>query len=539
MFAELSPAAKRRGLSASQLQELARQSGLELCLFQKDAFQSIEKKSSKGELGRFHVGTRSDAQLTVTIAKDGLSATLDLEPACGGAPVSPKGLEAELSGKGIVSRCVDKKCLKDLLTELKQNPKLQQRVIANAIDPVQGSDASFEVLVQHCTQIRPKEIEAGRVDQKDIRDFIVVEPGTPLMRRHPPGEGVPGTTVTGSPIAAKGGADRAFEKKLDGVNRDEDNPDLLVAEIKGIPFFTDNGVKVEPVLTLKNVDVSTGNVDFDGTINITGGIDSDFAVKASGDIMVKGLVERSSLIAGRNIVIGGGVLGDVEDHEPSLTSTTRLQAEEIISAKFISNTYIESKGDLNIKEYILNSEINIRGVANLGQEGGEGRLLGGHLHAERGVNANILGSDGYIKTKVSAGCAPELRETLAKQMSERTRRGNECFQLQGILEKLVQSGNIERVGKIALAKNQKIQNTITALQTKVEELDLTINEIEQRVESVLSVAVKSEKQVYPGVIINVDNGAHQTEYFCERETGKLSVGGEPEENKEPKGKSDE
>jgi uncharacterized protein (DUF342 family) len=530
VFAELNPSSSGLVLNVSQLQQLARQSGLDLGLFQADAFQAIEEKASKGELGRLHVGNTKDAQLSVTVAKDGLSATLDLEPACGGAVISGKILETELASKGIVSRCVDKDILKTLLTDLKQNPKIHQRVIAEAIPPQKGADSSFEPLLDHCTEIRPRETNAGAVDQKHIRDFIVVEPGTPLMKRHPPAEGIPGTTVVGAPIPAERGAERKFGKKLEGVRYDPNDPNVLLADIKGLPVFSDDGVLVDPNLILKSIDISTGNVDFDGTITVTGSIQGDFTVKATGDILVKGLVERSALIAGRSIVINGGVLGDTDDHEPSVNSSTRLKAEETISAKFISNAYVEAKGDLQVKEYILNSEIKLQGALKLGQEGGEGRLLGGHVHAERGAIVNVMGSGAYVKTEVSAGCDPGMKEKRAKHMRERARREDECLQLQGILDQIIQSGNVERVGKIALGKGQKIQNTIISLQAKVTTLNQNIAEIESRLNSVADVSVVCAKRIYPGAIIRVDNGLHQSDYLCESETGHLSVGGEPQSN---------
>ena len=76
------------------------------------------------------------------------------------------------------------------------------------------------------------------------------------------------------------GHDDPYSVKLEGVEIDPTDPDLLKSKIDGCPTLLENGVRVEPVYTIRNVDLHSGNIDFLGTVIVTGGILSGMTVKA-------------------------------------------------------------------------------------------------------------------------------------------------------------------------------------------------------------------------------------------------------------------
>ena len=526
VFAELSKSSNTSPLGKLQLELLLNQDGLNQYQYDDGVLDTLVTQIAKGEIGRFHIGNRTDAQIQLDISSDKLLATLNVIPAMGGKVISPSLLESTLSSNRVVSQCVKRATLTSLLKDLKENRAIQQLEIAQATAPKGGEPARFESLLKEGKDLLPKEDDSGVVDLKNLRDYITVEPGTPLMRRFPALEGKPGVNVIGGTTTLEPGTNLDFDLKLEGSELDASDSNLLISSIKGIPVVMPNGVKVDPVLSIKNVDHATGNVNFDGAILIGGNVTSGFSVECSGHIQVKGLVEHASLVSGGNIDIGGGVVGDSDASQPGEEFSASLKAAGDISAKFINSAYLEAAGNLSVKEYVLSSQVKILGELQLGQEGGKGRLLGGHTHAERGVIANILGSEAYVKTEITAGCDPLLQDTLEKLVSSHSRRDHESKQLKEILNGIIISGETEQVGKVVLAKSQKIEAAVSAIEQKVALLEAEISAIEARVESFNEVTVQGKKRVYPGVNVQVNNGLKQTNYECETESPALTIGNE-------------
>ena len=75
-----------------------------------------------------------------------------------------------------------------------------------------------------------------------------------------------------------------------------------------------------------NLDMSMGNIDFNGDVNITGSVRSGVTVHAMGSIYVGGFVEGATLIAGKDIVLKDGV---------NTKNSGKIEAGEIYQADFL------------------------------------------------------------------------------------------------------------------------------------------------------------------------------------------------------------
>src|SRR6185436_13597582 len=109
-------------------------------------------------------------------------------------------------------------------------------------------------------------------------------------------------------------------------------PNLLRALHGGQPVHTGNAVTVEKVLSLKNVSMATGNISFDGTVEVAGDVHPGMKLHASGDIVVKGIVEGAQLNAGGSIHVAGGVVAHAVVH-----------AGSSVSARFVENASIHAE----------------------------------------------------------------------------------------------------------------------------------------------------------------------------------------------------
>ncbi|NKB99573.1 MAG: DUF342 domain-containing protein [Pseudomonadales bacterium] len=288
--------------------------------FRDGALDDLVTKIETGEHGSFEVAQRLDATVSIDVAEDLMSATISSTKPYGGAEMNQGVFETCIASAGIDSDLCDESTVREVL----EGKVVVDRVLAAGVEPEQGADAYFEPLVEGIVRRAPRSDEIGNVDQYDLTDFVV-EAGAELMRRHPQTLGVSGSTVTGVSIPATPGADVPFFSDLVAAVISDTDPNVLIAEIKGHPIATSNSVRVDPMLKVKDVDLRSGNIEFDGSVEIAGDVRSGVTIDATGDVFVKGVVEAATIIAGNDLLIASGIFKQGDDKSDG-EATTRLTA---------------------------------------------------------------------------------------------------------------------------------------------------------------------------------------------------------------------
>lgn len=379
-----------------------------------DLLRPVVLAASKGQDGCHVIAEQRDARLELIVGSDRLSLLARSERAWGGRMLDEAFIWSRLRELGVPARCV----LPDAIAQLLTGADLTLE-LAHAQLPEAGRDSRFEPLVDACKDVALQEDEQGRVDFYESHEFVVVDAGVPLMRRMPPTPGKMGIDVCGTVLSPEPGKVLPFGKEMVGARISPGDPDLLVAEIKGHPVVMANCVAVDPILRLKNVGLATGNISFDGSVEIAGDVAPGLSVQATGDIVIRGMVEKARITARRNLVIQGGVMGDDlgRDGDGELILRTRLRAGGDISAKFISLAEVVAGKTLRVREYVMQCHLSAGEGILLGQGGGRGSLIGGRARAGVSLVANILGSDAYVFTEVRIG-----RESFKRRWLDRLKQ---------------------------------------------------------------------------------------------------------------------
>lgn len=168
-------------------------------------------------------------------------------------------------------------------------------------------------------------------------------------------------------------------------------------------------VFVDDLLELENVDVSTGDIEYDGSILIRGNVFSGYSVKATGDIEIKGVVEGAMVESEGNISIARGMNG---------MSKGRLKARGHVVSKYLENAQVFAGGYV-AAEAILHSQIYAGSEIEV--TGRKGFITGGKVMASKRIAVKTLGSAMGASTVVTVGVNPELKmrqAELLKQMQE-------------------------------------------------------------------------------------------------------------------------
>jgi uncharacterized protein (DUF342 family) len=449
------------------------------------------------------IATCGHAVLEIRVAEDAMAAEAAIQAAAGGKHLEATDVVLALREEGICHGLVMRDIADLVRTARDAEPGSRvTRRVAQGRAPVHGENARLEPLAPTLEdrELRPKEREDGSVDLRDLGGFAVVQPGTPLLRRQPPEAGRDGLNVRGQAVPFRPGQDLALQPG-EGAEIDATDRDLVRAARQGIPRRLDDGIGVDPVLHLERVDLSTGNIDFEGTVLVTGDVTEDMKVRASGDVCVGGLVESALIEAGGSIIVDKGIIGHRHaGKDPSTRGfSVRLVAHRDIRATYAQNAELESGRSVRITKYLYHSRVSARDMVWIGRDKKpDGRLVGGMVSAGSTVHAGVIGMPSGTPTRIDfSRVVAELRS-----QSEDLRR--ELEQLEGEREKL--HTLYERFQRVDTdpTKIQRIQATLGVYDRRAAAHKDALSAGLRREKEVLSgIALRALETLFPGVGVRV------------------------------------
>ncbi|MDO9046962.1 MAG: FapA family protein [Methylobacter sp.] len=411
LLAVYEPGGDKVTLEAAAIREmLARQNLSDLFLDEKALSRLIQAYNNSNAGFILEIGERRDGEFIIKVSDDKMTARLTMTPAYGGAPVTLEQIRQSLKEKGIVSGLIT---IAEIEAVLKEG-QATDYLIAQGTPAVPGLDTQFHSLVPEMQERRPQINERGIADFRDLGNLILVKQGDPLMRRTLATEGKKGKNILGQILIPKPSQNTPFTSELKGSMFDPDDNDLLLSAIIGQPLLIPNGVMVSPTITVPQVNISSGNLSFDGTINILGDVMEGMKVYALNDIFVGGTVEAAEMEAGGNISIKGGVIGNSDSSGAStLSMGGKISCKGSVSARFAKYVSIEAGTSIVIEEYSMNNQLTAMNQILVGKPGGKkGLIIGGSARAMMLIQAVSIGSDAGIKTYIQAGLNPHTQEQL-------------------------------------------------------------------------------------------------------------------------------
>lgn len=445
--------------------------------------------------------TVKDARAVITLSPDEMYAYLEIEPALGGKTLERKDIEAALAAAG-VTYGIDWERVEAALAE-QDSPT--RHIIAQGKPPVDGRDAYIDYRFNIEKERRPVELEDGRVDFYNIQMVQNVTPGQVLAVKIPAQEGVPGLTVTGKAVPPKGGKDVHLPK---GKNTEISEDGMqLVATVAGQVVKAGEKIHVLPIYEVHgDVDFTTGNIDFVGSVVVQGNVKSGFTIRAQGNIEIRGSVEAATLIADGDVIIQRGMQGG---------DRGQIMAGRNIVARFLEHAQAQAGEEVRVEEAIMYSQI--QAGKKIEVTGKRGRIVGGLLRAGDLVRAKVIGSKLATKTEIEVGLRPEIREELGKVKAALAEKEKQLDQLNKALNTLK---NALAGGKVFTpeekARLQKIITTHAIYRDEVLGLRRRKEQLEGYITGDVRGRVEATETIYPGVKITIG----QASYLVKDEVAK-------------------
>jgi len=471
---------------------------------------SILKPLQQHQTGRefrYQVLKRKDAVIEIKIDPDEMSASAEVTTAIGGKNLTAKDILDSAQATG-VKKGFEKKGILHLVQASAIEPAgtLIKAVIANGKLPINGSDARVQPLVQ-CAQdriLRPKEREDGSVDMKDLGDIICVRIGEPLAQVVPLTPGVDGFTVKGVALTPNPGEDIAFTVG-EGTRINPKNKNILISTSVGLPRSINNGIAIDEVYKLKNVDATTGHVNFEGSVIVDGDVCEGMKVEAKGDITIGGAVESAFLKAGGDITVLGGIIGKKQEAEDLSTSdlvmSANLKADGNIFSKYCQYADVSCK-KFTVSNQLMHSIINVTDRLWVGsEEKADGKLIAGYINAVNSVHAGTIGA--------TAGSATTITfEHKIKEYKQKISEVDEQLKIETIKAQEVKA-TTQKIkslpkGKVPPEMIKKIISTYEHHARKVNEFHIEKEIIESQVKTYMNeIVIEATERIYHGVKFNI------------------------------------
>lgn len=452
------------------------------------------------------IAQRHDARVTLVIEKDRMSAIAQITADWGGKFLTTEQLEQAIQTSEVSQGVQTTLITAAILAAKEAAPGTVLKLpVALGKAVVNGKDSRLERLVETPAEriLKPQERDDGRVDMRDLGTIVTVKAGAQLMRRHPATQGEPGFTVTGQDLPAKNGKDSPMSAG-DGTYLSPDDPNLLIASRAGLPCQEKTGMKVDEVLSVKQVDARHGHITFEGGLIVNADVQPGMKVKVSGDIVIGGFIEGGEIEAGGSITVRHGIIGRRNEQGEYLC---HLNAQGEIHASYAQYAKLEAGGDIQIQSQLNHCYSRSGQDLKVGDSGmRKGHLIGGISIANRLIMAPILGASAanHTKLQILGGYFTHKEQELALRQRKQECR-DQLDKLQDLLLKLLQlpsdKRNPETLQKIKLIRTKHLEESKLLdeqLEAAQEELQKLMAEID----------IIATQRVFPGVEVEM---AH---YHC-------------------------
>ena len=368
--------------------------------------------------------------------------------------------------------------------------------IAQGIPAVEGQDGYYDYKFDINFNKKPSHRPDGSVDYWSIHSIEIVEEGQIIAEYVDPIDGSNGMSVKGKLLTAKRG--RPLPPLTGkGFDRSEDNK-TYTANMTGKIEMQNGRIMISQVHEIfGDVGLKTGNIDFRGDVIIHGNVPTGAVIKATGTVTVDGTVEGCLIDANKDVIIRGGMLG---------AGKGMIKTRGNLHAKFLEYATVQAEGMVET-DSAINCDISSNDKVYL--RGKHASVVGGIIHAAKGVEAFNFGNNLGVKTEIFAGVNWEVKRQL-------TYHENCVKEAEDIIEKI--NTGLKQLEEMCAQQGTNLNNDprkASLLRTRiVKQADLAthtqaLNNMSKIVEAAHGASIKVLHNVYTGVTVGVNDAIHQ------------------------------
>ena len=449
------------------------------------------------------MSSTSFAELVVQTSKDKMSAMLQIPAGYSCDMLTTDSCAAQFEASGAF---LDRSMIQQIeqgIAAFKANNDRSVQITLSGKPPVNGKDGCLK-LTKECRQPTIDQFETNEeADCSDIQTpvdhyarspFILIEQGQCIGKIIPPTDGEDGVDITGTAVPARPGKPLIL-KPHDSIMIDAHGS--VIAQCSGNLDVHGHAISVNTVLRVEgSVDFETGNIDFDGDVEVEKGVCDNFKVIASRNAVIKGVVEAAELEVGGDLKLVTGMFAKEKG---------QLIAGQTCHAKFLQQTRAYTGNDLVVDREIVNCELLIHGGIN----SPHAKLIGGDNHAYRAVNLKSIGSEQAVPTVLHLGSLPEYSLMLTQAMEQLDELAEQAHRLQTKIDAINSGGS--RIAAQHKEDMTELWCNQIAAQERHDKLKEQIDTLTQRFHAVRQPTVTVQQIIHPeSKIVFNQTAAHFT-----------------------------
>lgn len=411
-------------------------------------------------------------------------------PSSGGREMTKEEVFDLVNQQGIVYGVIEK----NITLMLRAKLYCTDILVAKATMPVAGSDAEITYHFDVKKTNTPTLKEDGTVDYHKLDMMERVQEGQLLATLTPEVLGTPGTDVFGNELQPPKVKHLSL-KHGKNIHLSEDSCEMY-SDVSGNVSLVEDTVFVTNVYEVPaDVGTSTGDIEYDGSVEVKGNVITGFKVEATGDIIVNGAVEGATLISGGKIVLKRGIQGMGKGY---------MEAKGDVISNFIESSEVKAGGSITA-EAIMHSKVEANGEVIV--EGKRGLIAGGSVSSSVKITAKVVGSTMGTKTDLEVGLDMGLskrHQLIEKEMEKLSGERDGLLKNISILKKKLKSAGKLSDEKIKLLKSSvgRVQEIGGLMESLTEEYE----QIEEELESKQGGGkIIVEDVIYPGAKLTISN----------------------------------
>lgn len=401
-----------------------------------------------------------------------------------GAPLTWENVQTAISEAG-VTRGINEKLVQKAFQRVQAGKEIADVVFARGKHAADAPESRLRYLVHvasgHSMTLRAN----GTADYRNQDRITTVTAGTAIAEVVAPStDAEDGWDVLGNSIEARDGKDQDVSAGTNvRLETEENGRVVLVATADGELIVDGNRFEIRAAHTIEgDVDLSSGNVKFPGTVTIKGSVRSGFVVMAQGDIQVAELVEAALLSAAGDVVVNQGVKG---------AARAVIRAKGNIGCTFAEQATLLAVGNVQAKNSLVHCKVKCNGKVRM--IGDRGSVVGGTLQVRSGLETHNLGSERGAHTSVSFGQNYLIADQIEREEREIEKVKREVTALDLALKEKQRGGDQTAINELHAKK--------LAMLKTLEKRGLRVFTLRERFEEHFDSEIVVHGTVYPGVVL--------------------------------------
>ena len=385
---------------------------------------------------------------------------------------------------------VDKEAVKKIGREGKP---VIRALVAAGMEVVNGRNGYYEYFFDTSEELEPELLKDGTCDLEKMKCLQPVKVGDKIAEYHKATKGTDGYDVFGNYIKAIPGKEIPILKGT-GFMIMNDRVSY-VATYTGAIRMVEGKVEITRLMVVQEVKITDKKIKYDGTVFVVGDVFSGSEIEATGDVIVGGHLESSTVVAGGEVVIKGGVTCPIRGG---------ITAKGDICAKYFEGATIS--GENISANYFINCKVEARGYVKT--YGRVGMIYGGTINCIYGIEAASVGNKSGARTIINLGVNSGILSKYNNAQKSIVREVEQLETLNTEKERLKELGAGNRE---LMQWKVKINAAVASKETRIRELKAEIASLEEEINKSNGASAVITEMAYANTIFVISGVIYRLE----------------------------